>query len=136
MPVIGFGFRKINIERNEPTKEPTDVKVNTDFKVEDIRETERKPYGKVLNLTFTYNTRYLSDDEELGYISFETDIVYTGSKKEMDSLLKTWKKERKVEGKVAAEIIQFGINRCILEAVSLSLLAGLPSPIPLPKIQQ
>ena len=139
MPVIGVHLREITLKREDLEGE---LRIKTIKNNVNIIELKERPFpasesGKALIFVFEFTSNYELDEpknKSLGLIRFVGDIVFTDKKKVIDSVLKSWEKDKKIDEKVLMEIIQAAINNVNVEAIYLSRKVMLPSPVPLPQI--
>lgn len=138
MQVIGFNFTKILTERALQLTNFT-LNTNIEFKNLEKEKVELLKDNKAIKLTFKYTVEYSNSeekkkDEKLAEILFEGHIVFAVSKEEEKDLLKSWKKKR-IPQNVQIPLFNLILKKCSPKAVYLADELGLPSPVPLPRIQ-
>jgi hypothetical protein len=132
MPVITVGFRKLHAERKDNGKGP--LKIINNVSIKDVAKTELAlgtSKQNALRASFTFVTKY---ETNIAEIDIEGDVIYLTSNDKIESILKDWKKDKKLPKEVMTEIVNNLLTRCNIEAILLSREMNLPSPIALPKV--
>ncbi|MBI2133678.1 hypothetical protein HYU11_03275 [Candidatus Woesearchaeota archaeon] len=132
--IIGFNFKKINIEKKNSVTGKVDINNNvaiTDVKENDFSMGKQKQKG--LSFIFEFTSKY---EPDVGNLLFEGEVLYLGEPKDNDNLLKGWKKNKSLPKEIMAEIIDTVLSRCNIEALILSRDINLPPPVPLPKVKR
>jgi hypothetical protein len=62
------------------------------------------------------------------------EIFFISEKKQADEILKGWKKDKKLPKGILPMVLNYALSRSNVEAVCLSRDAGLPPPLPMPKL--
>lgn len=132
MPIVGFNFDKIIGEKKKPIVPP--VNVNTGVVVKDMKK-EDAPVGTteaVIRIDFEFNVKY---DPKIADIKLGGHLLYLDEAKKVEKVLKTWKKDQKIEG----DIMQIFMNTILLKSNIKALQVGqdlnLPPHLRLPIIQ-
>ncbi|MFC1698008.1 hypothetical protein ACFL1H_06720 [Nanoarchaeota archaeon] len=86
----------------------------------------------MLIYTLEFKTVY---KPKIGEIIFLGDLIQIKQEKEIKVIMKKWKKDKKVDNKNMAPILNTALTKCNVEAVMLARDLGLPSPVPMPKVQ-
>jgi predicted nicotinamide N-methyase len=130
MPIIGVNFRSIEAKA-EHSKDVSDVKIDSSPKINNI-EKKDEFFGikNVLIIDFSFTTKY---DPKVGFMKMEGDVIYQADdhKKIMDN----WKKDKKIEGQMAVDVLNAIFKKCIVKAIDLSSELRLPPPIQMPTVQ-
>ncbi len=132
MPIIGFNFKKISVEKKGNVKGKINIGNNvaiTDVVQKDLALGSIKQKG--VKFTFNFDVKY---EPKIAEMLMVGDILYTGDEKKIQEILDEWKKNKKVPNKVTAEVLNSALVRCNIQALVLSKEMGLPAPIPLPKV--
>jgi hypothetical protein len=134
MTILGINFTKIIVERKDVMKGKINIANNVS--ITDIDKVDMDlgaPKRDGLNIRFKFTSLY---EPDFAQMIFEGVMVYMDDEKKVKDILKDWKKDKKMEKEFMATIINAVLNKCNIEALFMSREANLPSPIPLPKIQQ
>jgi len=133
MQLIGFNFKKINIEKfsNEFEK----LKINTNInisKIDKIKMDFLKSKEDVIMVEFKYEVNY---DPNIAKIEFIGDILFTTDQKQLKEIIKDWKNKKMSEN---FKIILFNIilRRSSIKALQLEEGMNLPPHIPLPNLKK
>ena len=132
MPIIGFNFDKMYIERKKPISK--DIKVKNDMVIKDIKPIKvgfAKKQEEVLKFDFKYTAKY---DPNIAEILIEGNVLYLSEEKETKKILEEWKKTKKTPVKTTMQIVNTILIKCGIKALSLSQDLNLPPHIRLPII--
>jgi hypothetical protein len=132
MPIVGFNFTKINVERKGAIKGKLNISNNVALK--DVKERDLALGGakqKGISFVFDFNSKYGPD---VGHISLAGEILYIGDTAKVDSILAEWKKDKRVSKDVMTAVLNTALTKCNIQALILSQEINLPPPIPLPKV--
>jgi len=133
MPIIGFNFTKINVERKEGAAGKVSIKNNVTIK--DVEETNLA-FGKekqnALKILFEFASKY---EPKIGSILIEGNLMFMGESKKVKEILNGWSKDKKIPKDAMSAILNNILTRCNIQALILSQDVNLPPPIPLPKVQ-
>jgi hypothetical protein len=133
MTIVGFNFTKINAEkRNAGGK----INISSNVTIKTVEESKLN-FGNKAQIPLVFNFEFVCKYEpDVGHILLEGEVISLENEKSAKDVVKLWKKDKK---KVGPEIMQPVFNtilaRSNIEAVILSRDMGLPSPIPLPKVE-
>lgn len=130
MPIVGFNFTKINMERKQVDVKG-EIKVNNNFSIKDIESKEvtiGRTKEKVLKFTFEFISKY---EPELATLLLGGEILYLSDAKVQADVMKEWKKSKKMLSAVTPELVSAIVNRCNVESVVLSREINLPPPVPM-----
>ena len=132
MSVIAFNFTKINAERKEQTK--GQININNSVVIKDVVKTNLAlgPQSQdVARVTFEFTSTYMPNR---GIISLEGEVIELSKPDVLDSMVKSWKKDKKLPQEQSRSVINHILGKCNVEAIIISRELGLPSPIELPRI--
>lgn len=133
MPIIGFNFTKISVERKEGDFSGK-INIGNNISVKDVVQNDLalgNAKQKGIKFTFDFNVNY---EPKIAEILMAGDILYINDAKKIDDILNLWKKDKKVLPEITAEILNAALMRCNIQALILSRDMGLPAPIPLPRV--
>lgn len=132
MAVIGFNFTKIAAQKlsNKTGK----VQVNNNIAIKNIEESSFSGDAKrkAIRVVFRYDGVY---EPKIAHLQFEGDIILLMETKEADALVKGWE-EKKAPVKSLSNAMNHVLERCNVEGIILARDMNLPSPIPLPKVNE
>lgn len=132
MAVIGFNFTKIEGQKKTPLKGKIEIKNN--INVADIKEFKLnigKSSESCAQVLFKSSTDY---EPGIGNINLEGELLFVAQEKVIKDLLSKWKKEKKVDPQIMAQILNNIASKANIKALVLSQELNLPAPIPLPKV--
>ncbi|MBI2669265.1 hypothetical protein HYX14_05480 [Candidatus Woesearchaeota archaeon] len=132
MTIVKVNLHKVNAERNLEAK-AGQVRINNNVSLKNVEEMGFSADGrKGLKFTFGFNCIY---EPDLGRIDVEGQVLYVDSDKEVDSILNSWNKNKRVPQEVMEQIINAALHKGNIQAIKISEEVSLPSPLPLPKVQ-
>ncbi|MFH0805794.1 MAG: hypothetical protein V1901_02875 [Patescibacteria group bacterium] len=132
MPIIGYYYDKILMEKNKPVEQ--DLQVKNKVHIIDIEETDKpfKEKGKgILKFKFEFELLY---EPKIGKIIFEGHILYMDDEKITKDMLKTYKKDKKLPQAITLQILNTILYKAHLKALDLGNDLNLPAHLPIPKI--
>lgn len=133
MPIVGFNFDKILIERVGPVE--GQIKVKRDLSVKDLQKEEivtgAKKKEDVLKFNFEFSVKY---DPNIGHIIILGHILFLDEVSVLKKVLDGWKKNKELPGNLTASVLNTALMRCNLKALSLIQDVSLPPHIQLPVI--
>ncbi len=132
MTVIGFSFTKMHVEKKNPVKGK--VNINNNVGIKNMEETKLtiNAEKKALKLDFEFDSTY---EPDIGNIHLEGEVIYLIDKAKADDALKNWKKNKRIEKEIMNNVLNNVLSKCNIEALILSRDMNLPSPVPLPKVE-
>lgn len=134
MGVVGFHFTKMLAEKKKAVTGK--VNISNNIKVVDVKEAKLsfgKTKQKGLEFTFSFTSVY---EPEMGNIEITGYVVYMEGEEKVNAVLSSWKDNKKVPPDVLADIYNYVLSKCNIQALILSRDMQLPPPIPLPKVQK
>ena len=133
MPVVGFGFTKINVERIGKLTGKVDIKnnagINTVVKEDLTLGVSTQP---ALKFGFNFNVTY---EPGKATIDLEGEVIWVDKKEIIEETMKTWKKEKKISPTIMTPVLNAVLQRSNMQALILAKELNLPPPIPLPKVE-
>lgn len=105
------------------------ISVNSSPAIESVekKDIEFSVIKDVLTVGFRFTTTY---EPNVGEIAMEGELLYQNDKTK--DILNRWKKERKLDDDVAAEIYNAIFRKCLTKTVDISQELRLPLPIQFP----
>ncbi len=130
MPIVGFNFTKISIE-----KKPFGVKqvqVKNDLKLGKVELSKRYDvtHADVARFNFVYEVRY----GEMGSIDLEGYVLYSDKADALKKLVDQWEKEKEIPLILLNQVLNASLLKCNIKALELAQDVGLPPHFELPKI--
>jgi len=135
MPVVGMNIKTIDAKKHQEISGP--VKVNNTTNFTDIKEHDLGSLDKTgLAITFTFRTEYNADNSKkpIAEIEINGDVLFLDNQHQ--TILKNWKKDKKLPDEVNIQIINVILRKCITKALDLSEELQLPPPVALPFAQK
>jgi len=133
MPIVGFGFDKLHVERKEQfTKED---KLKNSIQIDSVKETKLKTSDKTeadaILILFSFRLEY----GKAGDIDFKGHIIFYESEDKVKEIIDSWNKNKKMPGDFSAFIFNFILAKSNLKALELEEVVGLPLHLKLPKFR-
>ncbi len=132
MPIIGINFDKLHVEKKAEIKPPLNIDSNlsiTDMKTENLAFSSKD--SEVLRLEFEFKLTYKPD---VAGMLIGGHIHFLEKKAEIESVLKEWKKNKKLKPEFAKDIINSALLKSNIKALLLSQEVSLPPHIRMPLI--
>ena len=132
MPIAGFEFTNINVEKQETAKGKINISNNVgivDILKGDLKIGEGKQPG--LKFLFSYRSQY---DPGFAHIELKGTVHYLTNEKEAKEILDAWTKDRKVTKAVAEQVVNTILTKSNIQSIILSNTVNLPPPVPMPKV--
>jgi len=133
MAVVGFNFTKMNVERKTPVTGK--IKINNNVSVKNV-EDHTIMFGKTkqegLKFTFEFTSKY---EPNIGDMLIVGEVIYINEPDKIKEIVSEWRKNKKIPKEVMTEMLNAILDRCNIQALTLSRDMSMPPPIPLPKVQ-
>lgn len=130
MNIVGFNFTKISAERNKAVV--GSVRISNNIHLRDVKDAKIGMGERgAVSISFVFQTQYQPD---FATIVFEGDVLGLVDQKNAVSLVEAWKKDKRLSPDVSQGILNYILDRCSIQALLISKDLGLPSPVPLPKV--
>ncbi|MFH1332178.1 MAG: hypothetical protein ABIH63_02735 [archaeon] len=133
MPIVGFNFDKILVERIKPVE--GQVKVKRNLSIKDIKKQEivlsPKKKEEILKCNFDFSVDY---EPGLGKILIEGHILFIDEPAEIKKLFDGWKKNKELPVPIMTLLLNTALVRSNIKALSLIQDVNLPPHMQLPTI--
>ncbi len=129
MPIVGFSFDKIAVEKKNPIKGK--VNIASDIKIESLEESKLSIDKPCLKINFNFDVKY---DPNIGNISLGGHIFYLESPDKIKNIVKDWKSSKKLPDVMSLEVLNTILNKCNIESLILSERVNLPPQLPLTRM--
>lgn len=133
MAIVGFNFKKMEVEKNQSIKGK--ININNNISIKDVKEIDLfagKNKQKGLNFIYVFISSY---EPKIGKIEITGEVHYMIEDKKKKEVINSWKKDKKVPKDIMTDILNTVLARCNIQAIILSRDINLPPPIPLPKVE-
>lgn len=134
MPIVGFNFNKVHVEKKEKTEQLTNIQVKNDVLITNVQE-EKLPTGKAkadgLKFDFKFHLKYEPEVGEIELIGF---IYYLDEPEIIKDIFKSWKKDKKIPPELTAVLVNTVLVKGTIKALTLSQEVNLPPHLPLPTV--
>jgi len=131
MPTIDVDIKKIEVERKDIKELKEKLDITSSPSIIDIEKTDLKigNFKDILKVRFKFESTY---NPEIGHLYMEGEVIY--APKDSKKMLDEWKKNKKIEKEVAAEIFNPIFERCLKAALVVTNEVRLRSPLQFPKL--
>lgn len=128
--IVGFYFKKIEVEKKDQLK--GQIKINSNTNIKSVEKHDFKSGdNQALKIDFDFVVLY---EPKFAEVKIEGYLVYLADQKEAKEILDSWKK-KEIPEKQRLEILNAILSKCNLKALSLEEDIGLPPHLPMPKFQ-
>lgn len=132
MPIVGFGFNKITVEKKAPVKGKINIKTSVAITSVEKTELNLGPMkGKIAKFNFEFTANY---EPKIADIVLKGEILYFDKEDAVDKIIEGWNKDKKVPKEIMADVINYILGKCSVEALVLGKDMGLPPAVQLPKV--
>lgn len=137
MNILGLNFTKISAERSGDVLQTT-VNTNIEFlevekeKLEILKDAE--PLRVKYLFSITYNKGEGKKQEKVAEIIFEGTLLLSATLEESKEVLKSWKK-KELSNNFKVPLFNLILKKCSIRALALEEELGIPSHVPLPRLQ-
>jgi len=132
MPIVGFNFDKILVEKTNPIKGK--VQVKNDMSIKDVEQQELvlgRKKEDVLKFSFEFSSKY---EPKIGLISIKGHILFMEGAAEVKKIMDGWKKKKFLPQDLMGHLLNTVLMRCNVKTLVLSHEVNLPPHIRLPTI--
>lgn len=132
MPIVGFNFEKIMVERQNKITGKLDIKNNlniTNIEKEKLNITNTED---VLKFNFNYTVNY---EPNVGLINIAGHLLFMDNAKQIKDILTDWEKKKSLPKELAPQILNTILAKCNIKSLSLSQEVNLPPHVRLPLIR-
>ncbi len=133
MPIVGFGFEKISIEKKEPYNREDQIK--NKIRVIDIKDSKLKADDKkempALMVTFSFEIDY----GRAGNLELKGYVLYYDAEKVLKEIYNDWTKEKKLPPALSTQIFNFILLKSNIKGLQLEEEVGLPLHLRLPRFR-
>ena len=132
MPVVGFNFDRILVEKMNPIKKGIQVKNNMSIK--NVEQQELLLGDKkedVLKFSFEFSSNY---EPKIGLVSIKGHILFLDKPEDIKKIMADWKKKKNIPQSLTAHLLNMVLMRCNVKTLILSQEVNLPPHIRLPTI--
>jgi hypothetical protein len=130
--IVGFNLTKIAVDRLKPVTGK--IKVSHDLRLEKVtkRPLPMKEQQDALVFDFVFELKY---EPAVGSVILGGNVLYLHpDAKKTEETYAIWEKKKKITPEVSVEVLNTIFSRCNVKALELSHTLGLPSHLPMPKI--
>ncbi len=133
MPVVGFGFDKISVERKaQYTKED---KIKNNLGIEDFKETKIKTSDKEEQLAILIIFNFGLEYGKAGDLELKGHIVFYDSEDKLKELIAAWDKNKRLPPEFSMFIFNFILLKSHVKSLELEEEVGFPLHLKLPKFK-
>ena len=133
MPIVGFGFDRINVERKQQFSK--EDKINNSLKIYEVKETKLKTSDKneedALTLLFEFGLDY----GKAGILELKGHIIFYDSKDQIKEIYDFWEKNKRLPTEFSTHMFNFIMLKSTVRALSLEEEVGLPLHLRLPRFK-
>jgi hypothetical protein len=134
MPAIAFNLNSMKVERKAPPVGKLSINSNVNItNINMIKLNIAKEEEPALKIEFEFNTRY---EKDFASILMNGDVIYIGEKKVLEKAVKDWKEKKDIDKNIKKEAMNLILARCNIAAILVAREFNLPSPIPMPRVEE
>lgn len=133
MPIVGFGFDKVSVEKKQPFSK--DDRINNSMRISEVRETKLKTSDKNEEEALTVLFEFSLDYEKAGDLELKGHILFYDSKDKIKELYDFWNKNKRLPTEFSTFMFNFIMFKSSVKALALEEEVGLPLHLRLPKFK-
>ena len=133
MAIIGFNYTKIHIEKNKVAT--GNISIRNNVQIKEVKKADfslQASKQSCLVFSFEFTSKY---EPEVATMVYAGEILFLDSEEKLAKILESWDKTKSVSPEVTREVINTALTKCNVQAIVMSQEMGLPSPVPLPRIE-
>ncbi|HLD10931.1 MAG TPA: hypothetical protein VJB89_02525 [Candidatus Nanoarchaeia archaeon] len=130
MPIVGFNFTRINIEKKDKMNSGERINSNINITSVEQEKLNLKPSEEILRFNFEFTVDYSSAGEAKlnGY------VVYLDSPDKIKDYLASWEENKTINPETLSSILNTILFKCNIKTLNLSQEVNLPPHIQLPRV--
>jgi len=135
MKVVGFNFKKINIERLSDGIADGGIKINTNIDIPEIVEADPKGFptkDKILGIKFSFTVNY---EPDFAKVSLEGGLLFAGKEEKTKEILKEWE-NKNMPDDFKVLLFNFILRKANVKALQLEEELNLPLHVALPSLKK
>jgi hypothetical protein len=132
MPIIGYYYDKILMEKNKKVEQ--DLQVKNKVHITNVEESDlpfKEKNKSTLKFNFTFELLF---EPKVGKIIFDGHILFMDEEKTIKDILKSYKKDKKLPQDLTLQVLNTILYKAHLKALDLGNELNLPAHLPIPKI--
>jgi len=130
--IVGFNFKKINVERKKKLVKGMKVTYNMDLsKVYKQEFTLPAPDQTVLGLDFDFTVGY---GEGIADVAISGTVNYMANDKDAKEALEYWEKSKQLPKAISVPVINVILDKSNIKALELEQDLSLPTHLPMPSV--
>jgi len=129
MPIIGFNFDRISIEKTNKISEKLSIKNDLSITNLEKEKLNLSPKESVLKFDFKYSVDY---EPKVGKIILTGNLLYMEEEKRATEILTGWKKDKRIPTDIGPQVLNTILAKCNIKALNLTQDVNLPPHIKLP----
>jgi hypothetical protein len=129
--IVGSEIREMHVTKGEVLERPLSIK--NDIKLVSIDKkklTSGIKEDEGLFFKFDFSTKY---GDKSGSIDIQGVVLYMDEKKELDKMVESWRKEKKLDDKIMVSVLNRALELSYMKALALAESCRLPMPMQMPR---
>lgn len=129
--IVGLNFTSLNgsFDENQAAKQKGPVQINVSTSITSVEKKNTINMGELIAIKFKFDVVY---DPEIAEIKMEGEVLY---KDDSDSIIKKWKKEKKLELDLYKDVNNVIYRYCLVKAHGFAEDLRVPTPLRFPEIR-
>ena len=133
MPIVGFNFDKVSVEKQNPVKGK--VTISHNVQAVDIVEENLNlgSSGDTIRFKFKFSVDYSPD---IANITLLGSVLYMAPQEEIKNILKNYKETKEMPKELMPRVFDTILARCNVKSLVLAEEVNLPAPLKLPRVKE
>ncbi len=130
MTILGFSINAINAFIDVKKSYSGTINVNSVPSIEKLEEKKLPNTKDIVEVTFSFKSSY---EPKIGEVEIKGTVLY--HEDDIKKVLSDWKNNKKLNEKMAVEVLNTIFRKCLSESVGLADKIGLPPPLRFPEVK-
>lgn len=130
--IVGFSID--SIEAGQDDMEGGETNISYSSGITDVEEADVDSLDdSIARIFFDLGLQYQQNGEDVAEMSFDGSVLWQG---DADDIIERWEEDEELDEEVAAQVTNHVFRKCLTRAVGMADALELPSPVPMPRVQQ
>lgn len=128
--IVGFSLQRVEAEKKTPGQGKLNINYNSS--IEDVTEATVSAIDEsVARITFSLPISYQQGDTEVAEIQFGGSVLW---QKDAADVIEQWEEDGSLDKEISTAVTNHVFRKCLTHAVGLADSLDLPSPVPMPRV--
>lgn len=130
--IVGFSLDHVEAEKKTPGQ--GELNINYNSTIEDVTKAAVPSLDEtVARITFSFPITYQQGDKNVAEIAFSGSVLW---QQDAEDVIDQWEDEQSLDQDISSAVTNHVFRKCLTHAVGLADSLDLPSPVPMPRVDQ